>query len=318
MAVLVKTCCCGCNLRIGTLLIGIFGLILQAIVITNKSQALMKYDQANIDWDNYEGYLPVDKKHIPAIVILAYVTLAFKVISLLCNVSLLVSTGKKNLYLAVVWLVWSILDFTCSVVVTGFLLSISLVFLYETIVVILWWVLSIYFMIVVHSYIEALREDPSGTSAGFPTAPVYQTQMVGLGYLRPCAPPTKTAVTSYIGVGYPSACAVPDKNTMMPQSGYVYPPPYPVPAKTAVTSYTDVGYPPHHPMSGKIALSSYDDAGYLPSHAAQGRNTMTSQDGAGYTPTYTDPGMTAVTSQDGNSFQETLPAKAIVTYVGSE
>ncbi|XP_022779763.1 uncharacterized protein LOC111321206 [Stylophora pistillata] len=318
MAVLVKTCCCGCNLRIGTLLIGIFGLILQAIVISNKSQALMKYNQANIDWDNYEGYLPVDKKHIPAIVILAYVTLAFKVISLLCNVSLLVSTGTKNLYLAVVWLVWSILDFACSVVVTGFLLSIYLVFQYETIVVILWWVLSIYFMIVVHSYIEALREDPSGTSAGFPTAPVYQTQMVGLGYLRPCAPPTKTPVTSYIGVGYPSACAVPDKNTMTPQAGYVYPPPYPVPAKTAVTSYTDVGYPPHHPMSGKIALSSYDDAGYLPSHAAQGRNTMTSQDGAGYTPTYTDPGMTAVTSQDGNSFQETVPAKAIVTYVGSE
>ena len=39
-------------------------------------------------------------------------------------------------------------------------------------------VFQIYFMIVVHSYIEALREDPSGASAGFPRAHVYQTQMV--------------------------------------------------------------------------------------------------------------------------------------------
>ena len=33
-------------------------------------------------------------------------------------------------------------------------------------------------MIVVHSYIEALREDPSGASAGFPRAHVYQFEMV--------------------------------------------------------------------------------------------------------------------------------------------
>ena len=32
---------------------------------------------------------------------------------------------QKNIYLAVVWLVWNILDFACSVVVTSFLLSVS-------------------------------------------------------------------------------------------------------------------------------------------------------------------------------------------------
>ena len=100
---------------------------------------------------------------------------------------------------------------------------------------------------------------------------------------------------------------------MTPQAGYVYPPPYP-----ALTSYTDVGNPPHHPMAGKITLSSYDDTGYLPSHTAHGRSTMTSQDGSGHPPAYTDPGTTAVMSQNGNSSQHTVPAKAMVTYVGSE
>nr|XP_058950409.1 uncharacterized protein LOC131778039 [Pocillopora verrucosa] len=313
MAVLVKICCCGCSLRIGALLIGIFGLIFQAIILYNQSKALIKYNQANIDWDSYEGYLPVDKKHIRAIIALAYVTLAFKVISVLCNVSLLISVGTKNIYLAVVWLVWNILDFACSVVVTSFLLSVSDVFIYADILIILWWLLTIYFMIVVHSYIEALREDPSGASAGFPRAHVYQFEMIGLRYARPCALPPNTAVTSHIGVGYPPACAVPDKNTMTPQAGYVYPPPYP-----ALTSYTDVGNPPHHPMAGKITLSSYDDTGYLPSHTAHGRTTMTSQDGSGHPPAYTDPGTTAVMSQNGNSSQHTVPAKAMVTYVGSE
>ena len=136
---------------------------------------------------------------------------------------------------------------------------------------------------------------------------------IGLRYARPCALPPNTAVTSHIGVGYPPACAVPDKNTMTPQAGYVYPPPYP-----ALTSYTDVGNPPHHPMAGKITLSSYDDTGYLPSHTAHGRTTMTSQDGSGHPPAYTDPGTTAVMSQNGNSSQHTVPAKAMVTYVGSE
>ena len=120
-------------------------------------------------------------------------------------------------------------------------------------------------------------------------------------------------MTSHIGVGYPPACAVPDKNTMTPQAGYVYPPPYP-----ALTSYTDVGNPPHHPMAGKITLSSYDDTGYLPSHTAHDRTTMTSQDGSGHPSTYTDPGATTVMSPNGNSSQHTVPAKAMVTYVGSE
>ena len=101
--------------------------------------------------------------------------------------------------------------------------------------------------------------------------------------------------------------------THWPQAGYVHPPPYP-----AVTSYTDVRYPPHHPMAGKITLSSYYDAGNLPSHVAHGRTTMTSQDSPGYPPAYTDPDTTAVMSQFGNSSQHTEPAKAIVTYLGSE
>ena len=41
--------------------------IFQAIILYNQSKALIKYNQANIDWDSYEGYLPVDKKHIRGI-----------------------------------------------------------------------------------------------------------------------------------------------------------------------------------------------------------------------------------------------------------
>ena len=103
------------------------------------------------------------------------------------------------------------------------------------------------------------------------------------------------------------------QNTMTSQAGYVYPPPYP-----AVTPYTDVRYPPHHPMAGKITLSSYYDAGNLPSHVAHGRTTMTSQDSPEHPPAYTDPDTTAVMSQFGNSSQHTVPAEAIVTYLGSE
>lgn len=314
MAVLVKICCCGCSLRDGALLIGIFGLIFQAIMLYNQSKALIKYNQAIIDWDSYEGYLPVAKKHIGAIIALAYVTLALKVISVLCNVSLLISVGTKNINLAVVWLDWNVFDFAYSVSVTSFLLlSVSDVFIYADILIILWWLLTIYFVIVVHSYIQALREDPLGASAGFPRAHVYQTQTAGLRYASLCAPPPTTAVPSHIGVGYPPACAVSDKNTMTSQAGYVYPPSYP-----AVTSYTDVRYPPHHPMAGKITLSSYYDAGNLPSHVAHGRTTMTSQDSPEHPPAYTDPDTTAVMSQFGNSSQHTVPAEAIVTYLGSE
>ena len=135
----------------------------------------------------------------------------------------------------------------------------------------------------------------------------------GLRYASLCAPPPTTAVPSHIGVGYPPACAVSDENTMTSQAVYVYPPPYP-----AVTSYTDVRYPPHHPMAGKITLSSYYDAGNLPSHVAHGRTTMTSQDSPEHPPAYTDPDTTAVMSQFGNSSQHTVPAEAIVTYLGSE
>ena len=36
-------------------------------MLYNQSKALIKYNQAIIDWDSYEGYLPVAKKHIRGI-----------------------------------------------------------------------------------------------------------------------------------------------------------------------------------------------------------------------------------------------------------
>ena len=36
-------------------------------MLYNQSEALIKYNQANIDWDSYEEYLLVEKKHIRGI-----------------------------------------------------------------------------------------------------------------------------------------------------------------------------------------------------------------------------------------------------------
>ena len=36
-------------------------------MLYNQSKAVIKYTQAIIDWDSYDGYLPVAKKHIGGI-----------------------------------------------------------------------------------------------------------------------------------------------------------------------------------------------------------------------------------------------------------
>ena len=39
-------------------------------MLYNQSKALIKYNQAIIDWDSYEGYLPVAKKHFEVFLLL--------------------------------------------------------------------------------------------------------------------------------------------------------------------------------------------------------------------------------------------------------
>ncbi|XP_022807727.1 uncharacterized protein LOC111344738 isoform X2 [Stylophora pistillata] len=166
MAVLVKTCCCGCSLRTGVMILAILGLIGSAYSIYQAAHSVKVYKELEENADGHSQHLPFNKKHFLAIIRLSYASLAFRVISLLVNVLLLGSCCTGNERLAFPWLGWSIFELFFTLGVVIFYISI--------------WN-GIYFIVVVYSFIEALGEDPSGTSAGFspPLTGGNQTQMAG-------------------------------------------------------------------------------------------------------------------------------------------
>ncbi|XP_058955976.2 uncharacterized protein [Pocillopora verrucosa] len=183
MAVLVKTCCCGCSLRKGVMILGIFGLIASAYSIYQQSQSIKVYKHIEENADEISKDLPFSKKHLLVIVRLAYVSLVFQVISLLVNLLLLGSCSSGDKRLAFPWLGWSIFQLFFSFGVVIFYIAIWEGFAVSLLIASIAWLLSIYFIVVVYSYIEALREDPSGTSAGFspPLPGGDQTQRAGMG-----------------------------------------------------------------------------------------------------------------------------------------
>ncbi|XP_058955985.2 uncharacterized protein [Pocillopora verrucosa] len=182
MAVLVKTCCCGCSLRAGVMILGFLGLIGSAYSIYQHSQSIKVDKYVGENADEISQDLPFSKKHLLAIVILTYVSLVFGVISLLVNLLLLGSCSSSDKRLAFPWLGWSIFKLFFSFGVFIFYIDIWDGFADVFIVYIIEWLLLIYFIIVVYSYIEALRQDPSGTSAGFspPQTGGNQTHRAGM------------------------------------------------------------------------------------------------------------------------------------------
>ncbi|XP_020607529.1 uncharacterized protein LOC110046184 [Orbicella faveolata] len=88
----------------------------------------------------------------------------------------------RNRFLAFPWVLWSLFQLLFTLGATIFLVAIWNGFAYTLIGIILGWVLSIYFIIVVFSYIEALREDPSGGLAGFPSDTMIR--VVGPAYSK--------------------------------------------------------------------------------------------------------------------------------------
>ncbi|XP_027040708.1 uncharacterized protein LOC113668927 isoform X2 [Pocillopora damicornis] len=127
MAVLVKTCCCGCSLRTGVMILGIFGLIVSAYSIYQQSHNIKVYKLLEKNADEFSQNSPSSKKLFLVFITLGYVNLAFKVISLLVNLLLLGSS--------------------CSFAFFLLLYGIE-------------WLLSIYFIVVVYSYIKDLGRDP--------------------------------------------------------------------------------------------------------------------------------------------------------------
>jgi len=123
-------------------------------------------------------YLPVAQKYWKAVINLSYASLAFNVVVLLTNIGLLASYGTRNPFLALPYIIVHIFMLAYTLGVTIFLIAIWHGFSYIYVASILGWLLYIYFILVVYSYHEALREDPSGTTAGFP-GPVPMVQVIG-------------------------------------------------------------------------------------------------------------------------------------------
>ncbi|CAH3129740.1 unnamed protein product [Pocillopora meandrina] len=170
MAVLVKTCCCGCSLRKDVLILGILGLVSCS---SYQSYKYLKYPSA------FHTLVVI----VPGLTIftisLAYVSLVFGVISLLVNLLFLGSCCSGDKHLVFPWLGWSIFELFFSFGVIIFYIAIWIGYDIFLVIYGIAWLLWIYFTIVVYSYIEALREDPSGTSAGFspPLTGGNQSQM---------------------------------------------------------------------------------------------------------------------------------------------
>lgn len=180
MAVLVRTCCCGCDLRTGIMLIGIIGLLAAGFRVYSgirTAKVISDYDlKDRLERLDEEEKLPVARTYWKDVINLSYASLAFNVLVLLSNISLLASYGMRNRFLALPYIIVHIVVLAYSLGVTIFFLTIwngFSVFNAAAIIVVL---LYVYFILVVYSYHEALREDPSGTTAGFP-GPVPMVQV---------------------------------------------------------------------------------------------------------------------------------------------
>jgi len=130
-------------------------------------------------YSNYDGYktlieiekkygestleenLPVDYKYFKAIVHLGVVGMAFAGISILASMLLLWSYFSRNPYLALPYFFWNIFMLLYTFGLTIFFIAIWNGFQYIFVISIVWWLLSMYLIIVVYSYIQTLRQDPS-------------------------------------------------------------------------------------------------------------------------------------------------------------
>lgn len=169
MAIIVRTCCCGCDLRTGILLIGIFGLIGSGYSLYSEYRSYKILSDYKKESAADPTSPPVAEKYVNIIINMSYAGIAFAAISLLVNLCLLASYGMRNRFLALPWVLWSLFGLLYNLGATIFFLVVWNTFAYLLVGSILAWVLSIYFIIVVFSYMEALREDPSGGLAGFPS-----------------------------------------------------------------------------------------------------------------------------------------------------
>ncbi|XP_068677135.1 uncharacterized protein [Montipora foliosa] len=174
MAVLVRTCCCGCDLRIGVFLIALLSVINGGFGIYSgfhNASVLTSVREEVREDSKLQSSLPVSLKYYDVITNLLKVDGAFNIIVLLTSILLVVACCSKNRFLVVPYLAWYVIFLGYSLGVSIFYIIVwkgAAVSAMVTVTVTgISWVLWIYFLIVVYSFHEALREDPSGVSAGY-------------------------------------------------------------------------------------------------------------------------------------------------------
>ncbi|XP_022779678.1 uncharacterized protein LOC111321149 [Stylophora pistillata] len=138
MAILVRTCCCGCDLRTGILLIGLFGFLLSGLAIY---QNVKNYKTERAEDADALKTLPISNEYKEAVLKLSVVAIAFTVVTVLVNVSLLISYFTLNRYLAYPWFFWQIFSLCYNLGVAIFLITIWDGFTYIFVLEILVWLL---------------------------------------------------------------------------------------------------------------------------------------------------------------------------------
>ncbi|XP_067026918.1 uncharacterized protein [Acropora muricata] len=112
MAVVVQSCCCGCSLKTGVLVLAFLSLIGGGYNIHSSFSSASEFSRGS-----YGGLSPPSAEHLQ--------------------------------------------EFEMTIMITKDLMISLIIFIAIS------WAFSIYFLIVVYSFHEALREDPSGVTAGF-------------------------------------------------------------------------------------------------------------------------------------------------------
>ncbi|XP_068728264.1 uncharacterized protein [Montipora capricornis] len=163
MAVLVRSCCCGCDLKTGVLVLAILSVIGGGYGIYSGFHEASEFTSLR------EKSLPVAVKYYDVITNLLKAAGVFNIIVLLTSVLLLGAYQSKNRFLVLPYLAWHVILLVYNLGVSIFLIIVWKGVTVYAIVIFnaIFWVLSIYFLIVVYSFYEALREDPSGATAGY-------------------------------------------------------------------------------------------------------------------------------------------------------
>ncbi|XP_068676551.1 uncharacterized protein [Montipora foliosa] len=170
MAVLVRCCCCGCKLNKGVLIIAILSVIDGGYGIYSLFGFASSLKRSRETFrEDRESLLPVPLKYYDAVTNLLTTAGVFNIIVLLTSLLLIGAYRSKNRFLVLPYLAWHVilLGYNLGVMIFYIIVWKGFIALLIVITNAISGAFSIYFLIVVYSFHEALREDPSGATAGY-------------------------------------------------------------------------------------------------------------------------------------------------------